>query len=153
MANNLVRTVLLDTNVLIDYIDISRPEHANAVAAVHLAASMGIRMIAPTGSYKDAYYILRRVLKSEPTARKLISHLIDADYIKPVDLKARYLRPALAPNEPDFEDGLIRQTAESEAADLILTRDMNAFDTSPVRPMSPLAFTKEFVNLSTRNGL
>ncbi len=56
--------------------------------------------------------------------------------IMPVDLCASYGTFALESEEPDFEDALIRITAEQERVDVIVSRDKSAFVGSSIPRMS-----------------
>ena len=47
-------------------------------------------------------------------------------------------------NEPDFEDALVRATAEHINANLILTRNAKAYEHSTVRAISPQQFVDLF---------
>lgn len=134
------RRVLLDTNILLDYLDARRAEHATARELVHAALGAGMALAAVASSYKDMYYILRQSLKDEVGARGLIRGLIECVPITTIDLRATDLAPAIAGDEPDFEDGLVRQVAERERLVAIVTRDAAAFVGSPVPSFDPHEF-------------
>lgn len=134
------RRVLLDTNILLDYLDARRAEHVTARELVHAALETGMALAAAASSYKDMYYILRRSLKDEVGARGLIRGLVECVPITAVDLRATDLAPAIASDEPDFEDGLVRQVAERENLVAIVTRDATAFASSPVPSFDPHEF-------------
>ena len=134
------RRVLLDTNILLDYLDARRAEHTLVRELVHAALGAGMALAAAASSYKDMYYILRRSLKDEVGARRLIRGLIECVPITAIDLRATDLAPAIAGDEPDFEDGLVRQVAERERLVAIVTRDAAAFVGSPVPSFDPHEF-------------
>ena len=52
------------------------------------------------------------------------------------------LETALASNEPDFEDGMIRAAAEQASANFILSRDAKAFANSTVPRIEPIYFVE-----------
>lgn len=130
--------VLLDTNILLDYLDARREEHETARQLVHAILAREGTPVAPASSYKDVYYILRRSLGSEQDARRLVRGLIECVPIATVDLRATDLAPAIADDEPDFEDALMRQLAERERVVAIVTRDAAAFRGSFVPVFSPV---------------
>lgn len=134
------RRVLLDTNILLDYLDARRADHGTARALVHTALDAGAALVAPASSYKDAYYILRRSLGSEGDARALIRGLVECVPITAVDLRGADLAPAVVSDEPDFEDGLVRQLAERGRLTAIVTRDASAFRSSFVPVFGPAEF-------------
>lgn len=47
---------------------------------------------------------------------------------------------AIDSNEPDYEDGIIRATEEAWRAEIIFTRDLEAFHNSRLTSMSPHDF-------------
>lgn len=118
--------MLVDTNVLIDYCDRHRPCHEDAVNLVHAAASQGVELAVLVSSLKDLYYILCRRLRDESLARKA-TEVASTSVFSVSDLLASYAPLALASDEPDFEDGLVRIAAERMAVEAIVSRDKNAF--------------------------
>ena len=134
------RRVLLDTNVLLDYLDARRSEHETARSLVRAILLHGGSPVAPASSYKDVYYILRRSLGSESDARALVKGLVECIPITPIDLRGTDLAPAAASKEPDFEDGLVRRLAERERLTAIVTRDASAFRSSFVPVFDPREF-------------
>ena len=52
------------------------------------------------------------------------------------ELTLEILDAALASDEPDFEDGLVRATAEALGVDVIVSRDARAFVGSSIRRCS-----------------
>lgn len=134
------RRVLLDTNILLDYLDARRSEHKTARGLVRAILSHDGSPVAPASSYKDVYYILRRSLGSESDARALVRGLVECVPISPIDLRGSDLAPAAASDEPDFEDGLVRRLAERERLVAIVTRDASAFRSSFVPVFDPQEF-------------
>lgn len=126
--SDIICRALLDTNIILDYVDIHRPEHESAKDLVITAsASTTLHLYTSIGSYKDTYYILHRLYQNEQLARTAIERLIEDADIEPVDLLASYALSALKSNEPDFENALIATCAEWEKMDVIITRDEKAF--------------------------
>lgn len=113
-----------DTNVLLDIMIPEREGCASATALMLRSAQGVIDVAVCAGSLKGAYYIARRDLP-EPVRRRWIAQFLDAFCVLPIDERA--CRDAVNSDEPDFEDGIIRQCAESWQADWILSRDGKAF--------------------------
>jgi len=129
------RRVFLDTNVLLDIFDADRPGHDDAVRLVEASSGRGgFRMISAISSFKDVYYVLTRLYKDEPCARRVVAGLMDI--VAPVDMLGDYGAEAIKVDEPDFEDALIRVCAEHEGSDVIVTRDAKAFAGSAVPALS-----------------
>ena len=103
----------------------------------------GVELHASISSFKDLYYILSRLYKDEGRARLAVERMMGS-LVAPVDLLASYGPAALSCDAPDFEDGLIRVSAEREGADVLLTRDTKAFVGSSVAHMSAQQFEENF---------
>ena len=123
--------VLLDTNVILDYLSASRPQHNEAVDLL-----MGIfdtREVVPVvaaGSLKDAYHILCRKYRDEGLVRDRLRAFCGV--VDLVGLTPEIVEDAFVSDEPDFEDGIIRASAESVQAVTIISRDVAAFRGSAV---------------------
>ncbi|MDR1264002.1 MAG: PIN domain-containing protein [Propionibacteriaceae bacterium] len=125
---------VLDTNVLIDFLDAGRPGHRAAVELLGRLVGGGAEVGVPASSLTDVYYVLRRTA-GEPAARRAIGVLVKAVGVLAVD--AAVCRAALAGGEPDFEDGVVRACAEAAGAHWLVTRDRAAFARSTVPAVSP----------------
>ena len=125
--------VLFDTNILLDISVPGRPQKAEARRAIELCNGYGNLGIVSSLSLKDAYYLLCRRY-DEPTARKWVEGFMGLLAIAPIGPEECI--DALKSNESDFEDGLIRATAETNDVDFIITRDKNAFAKSKVRSVT-----------------
>ena len=125
--------LLIDTNVLIDAVVEERPESAEACEVLDRCNGSGDLGMASALSLKDVYNILSKQM-SEGQARQFIRDICSLVIIAPVS--AEEIDEALRSDEPDFEDGLIRFCAELNGVDFIITRDADAFATSPVRSVT-----------------
>lgn len=129
--------LLLDTNILLDSMLPDRPGAAYARRIEILAAEGLVSGVVCAGSLEDVYYISRKILGDE-LAREFIRAFIDLYEVAGLD-KATCLR-ALESAEPDFEDGIIRSSAELSRMDYILTRGAKAFLESMIPSMSARAY-------------
>lgn len=123
--------VFLDTNILIDLIADSRPHSAESRALILEMSNRNIDFHTITSSFKDVYYICRRVFAKEDDLRRAVKTL--RELIDPIELTLPILDTAFESDEPDFEDGIIRAAAELSRSDLIVTYDAEAFRNSSVR--------------------
>lgn len=80
----------------------------------------------------------------EPSAREFVAAACDAFEILPID--ESICRIAIASDEPDFEDGLIRASAEVAPVDFIISRDERAFRRSTIKRMSAQEYVDAFCN-------
>ena len=122
--------LLLDTNVLLAAILPDRPEQRETHRLLARCNGDGDVGIACALSLKDVYYVMRKRF-DEPTARKAVGWLTKLLVVGPIS--AEECLDALASDEPDFEDGLIRSCAELNDVDFIISRDKDAFAGSTVR--------------------
>ena len=129
--------LLIDTNVLLDCVDPTRPFHDDAMRLMRRCNGGGDLAIASSHSLNDTYYIMSR-LYDEPSARAAIRVLADLVTIGPIGAEETLL--ALDSNEPNFEDGLIRACAELNDVDFIISRDAKAFCKATTRRATPAEY-------------
>lgn len=134
--------LLFDTNVLLDAVLPGRPERTETHEVLSLCNGGGDLGIACSLSLKDVYYIVSKRY-DEHTARQAVEWLTKLLVIGPVS--AEECLDALASNEPDYEDGLVRSCAELNDADFIITRDVDAFAGSPVRSLTSREYLEKVV--------
>lgn len=118
-----------DTNYLLDVMIPDRPQSSEATMLYYGALNGTNQMAASASSLKDTYYVARRFL-TEPERRNWMREFLNHLAIVPID--ESICHKAVDSDEPDFEDGLIRQCAEAWDADYILSRDAKAFRNSRV---------------------
>ena len=134
--------VLLDTNIILDYLSATRPKHRDAVDLLEgIWETRTLEPVISVSSLKDAYYILCRKYGDEALIRERLCAF--AEVVEPLDLTREIAEAVFASDEPDFEDGLIRVTAERCHARAIVTRDASAFANSAVPHMDARAFCWE----------
>ena len=133
--------LLIDTNVLVDYMISDRPEHDSAEQLFsYLTAGKGSGCVS-AGALKDCYYICCKYI-GEAVCRALIRQfLIMFDVL---NLGPEECLNAAYSDEPDFEDGLIRAVAEGNGMDFIITRDTDAFERSTVKSLTAGEYLKLF---------
>jgi len=133
-------TVLLDTNILLDYLQ-KRPEFSNAEMILDICADKKIFGYMAAHSIPDMYYIMRKTYSDEER-RSILLNLINVVPVISVDQK-RIVSALSNKNFLDFEDCLQTECASSFSADYIATRNINDFSQSSVPPVSP----QDFLNL------
>ncbi|MEW6540360.1 MAG: PIN domain-containing protein [Bacillota bacterium] len=133
--------ILIDTNVIIDYLADRAPfaDHSEQVLA--LCESGEVDGLVTANAVTDIYYVMRKVAGREKTLeaiQTLCSILDIADVGKADILNAMEL------DMPDYEDALAAQCAKRNKADCIVTRDVTGYANSPVPAKEPAAFLKQF---------
>lgn len=125
-------SILLDTNVILDYLSRDRPAHSATVEALLTCMSRSdVRIFVPACILKDVYFVYARHYGSEEHARRVVALLRRAFEIAP--LTTEIVDIALASDEPDLEDGIVRATAEQLGVDAIFSRDSKAYAASTIR--------------------
>lgn len=133
--------ILLDTNILVDFMIAGRPGNAAARRIIEIACEGACEGCAFAGSLKDAYYIASKNI-GERDSRRYVRLFLTMLNILPLGMSE--CRIAAYSDEPDFEDGLVRAAAEINKVDFIITRDVKAFQHSTVRSMSAETYLELF---------
>ena len=134
-------TVLIGTNVILDYVLKREPHAAGAKACIDILLTRKAKMWLPVGALIDIYYATMQVRHDTYAARVIISKLLSAFEIVATD-KSDCIR-ALELDMVDFEDALLATCAKKLKAAHIITREADAFNSSPVPAISP----EEWVNV------
>ncbi len=131
------RKWFVDTNVLLDIASDARGKfHDDAILFYGAAGKSDVKLYASVAVLKDAYYLLCRNYCDESKARKAVRFFMDTFTI--VDLTGAMAEMALDSNEPDFEDGLIRVSADMCECKYIVSRDVKAFKEGSAKRLEPL---------------
>lgn len=130
--------VLLDTNVLLDWL-LDRKPWADEAEPLWQARDTGrVIVYLPASVLTDIYYIARRQIGAV-NALAAVDKTLALEII-PVD-KSTAIHARALPGS-DFEDNIIMACAEAERLDMIITRNPDDFQHSTVRVMTPLDFMK-----------
>jgi len=138
--------VFLDTNILLDCAlkRVQWHQPADFIIKASARAQFMKAYIAST-SLKDVYYICTRS-GNETYARAVVELLMQSCEI--VDVTRATCEQALACEEPDFEDGIIAAAAHQCHADVILSRDADAFNHCGIMKTDSELFAEFFLSES-----
>lgn len=126
--------LLLDTNVLIDYLG-RKPPFFEAAEGIVAAGFFGdAKLWTAAQSLKDAFYVLEHYLDSIRVQRVIVKA---CEVITPVGISAEDTLQAARLEWEDYEDCLIALCASKAKADYLITRDKKGFQRSPVPTLSP----------------
>ena len=139
-----MRKALFDTNILLDAAMVERPDHAAALLLLDEMAFGKLDGCIAATSLKDTYFVLTKYF-GERNARSYVEATMEAFGLVGVD--EAICRHAVASDEPDFEDGIVRACAEAADVDFIISRDSRAFRASPVRRLSAQEYLDLFCNV------
>lgn len=131
--------LLLDTNVLIDYVGSREPFFDDAKQVIAAGFFNDAKLWVSAQSIKDAYYVLSSYAEQKHVQRALRRSL---DVITPVSLSAEDAVRGLYLEWNDYEDCLISLCAVAVKADFIITRDEKGFVRSSIPFLSPNAWIK-----------
>lgn len=139
--------ILLDTNVLIDYVGGKEPFFESAEKVIAAGFFGDAKLWVSAQSVKDAYYVLSHFVDQKHVQRALRRTL---DSVSPVSLSAEDAMRGLFLEWDDYEDCLISLCAAAAKVDFIITRDKKGFARSSIPALSPdawLQLMKEEHNL------
>lgn len=132
--------VLIDTNVLLDYLSFREPNFGAAKKIVDLCISGEIKATMAAHSITNFFYILRKEY-SYLDRKKLLLNLCDIVDVECVD-ETKIINALSREQFDDIEDCLQDECAYACDARYIITRDVNGFKESNVEAILPEDFLK-----------
>jgi len=132
-----VKTVFLDTNILLDVFGQTRSHYKDGMAVFSLVETNKITGGISAISFNNVFYILNKADNAE-TARKAL--LIMRDLFFTVPLDDHIINMAIDSDFSDFEDAIQYFSAVRCDADCIVTRNKKDFKRSEVPVLSPEEF-------------
>lgn len=133
--------LLLDANIIIDYMADRAPFADDAERIIELCARNTVKGTITASTVTDIYYILRKAASHDVILaglRKLFSKL------EVLDVSKADLLLAMDTDFPDLEDALIARCATKAQADYIVTRNVKDFRHSTVRAVTPAEFLTQW---------
>jgi len=132
--------VLLDANILIDYLCDREPFRQNAARIFQLCAENTIHGFVAAHSITNIFYILRKKFP----ARERKQMLLDiCEVLDIVDIdKPKIIEALQNENFDDIEDYLQIECAQAANADYLITRNIADFTGSPLTAILPEDFLK-----------
>lgn len=132
--------ILLDTNVLIDYLTEREPFYEAAFQIILGCKTQKYEGVVAAHSLVDIFYILRKHYTISERRKMLLAF---CDILQVEEINRDKIKSALK-NElfSDFEDCLQSECASKSQADYIVTRNIKDFEESKVPVLTP----DEFIN-------
>lgn len=137
-------SLLFDTNALIYWTLPESPFNSEVSALIEHAIVESDKTYALSSTLNEAYYVLCSQYLNEKDARESIRDI--AETFDLVDLTGIMVFDAIDSDEPDYEDGLVRATAESLQVDAIISYDKKAFTKSHITKMTALEALDFYAN-------
>ena len=137
-----VSALLIDTDVLIDFLAERKPFTANAKRLMSQTKDKGIKTYAAAHSVTNMFYILRKIYP----ASKLKQRLLDlCNAVSIVEINAALINRVLLNNNfDDIEDCLQAECAKSVKAEYIVTRNVADYSRSAIPAVLPEDLLKMF---------
>ena len=132
--------ILIDTCVIIDYLQAREPFFDDALNIVIGAANNEYTAFITASSVTDIYYIVHRYTHSNPQTRKYVDML--TQIIGILDTTAEDCINALCRGSRDYEDDVMVETALRSGIDYIVTRNIRDYTGSRVPVLSPDDFLR-----------
>ena len=129
-----MKTVLIDTNVILDVL-LDRHPHASGSIAIWDAVERGFAHgILAAHAVTTVHYLIRKEL-GNAKAKAAISAMLKVFDVAPVD--GPVIQLALDLPSPDFEDAVTAAAAQTTGCDYVVTRDPKGFRGCGIRSLLP----------------
>ena len=137
----MVNRILVDTNVLLDYLLERDPFFEDAKEVILSCINGKTKGCIAAHSIPNMFFILRKDYTAKER-REILSNLCTIFDVEGID-KAKLISGLENENFSDFEDCLQMECAKSYKADYIVTRNVSDYETSEVKAIMP----KDYVSL------
>ena len=135
--------VLIDTNIILDFILRREPYYKNA-AKINILSEKGyLTAYISASAVTDIFYIAKKELENKEKALELLKNLLKIICIASVT--EDNIHEALDLKWEDFEDSVQYVAGKSISAEYIITRNPTDFENSRIKVISP----EEFLNQIT----
>lgn len=138
---SMVNKILIDTNVLLDYLLEREPFFEEAKKVILSCTDGKIKGCVAAHSMPDMFFILRKDYNAKER-REVLLNLCKIFDVEGID-KAKLISGLENENFLDFEDCLQMECAKSYGADYIVTRNISDYAASEVKAVMP----KDYLDL------
>ena len=136
----MVNKILIDTNVLLDYLLEREPFFEDAKGIMVSCAEGKAKGCIAAHSISNMFFILRKDYNAKER-REILSNLCSIFDVEGID-KAKLLSGLANEDFADFEDCLQMECAKSYGADYIVTRNIADYSVSEVKAIEPKDYLK-----------
>ena len=134
----MVNKILIDTNVLLDYLLEREPFFEDAKRIMVSCAEGKVKGCIAAHSIPNIFFILRKDYNTKER-REILSTLCSIFDVEGID-KAKLLSGLANEDFLDFEDCLQMECAKSYGADYIVTRNVTDYSASEVKAIEPKVY-------------
>ncbi len=136
--------VLLDTCVVLDYLQAREPFFDDALNIMIGISNREYEGFITASSVTDLYYIIHKSLHSDKDSRKYLSMLTQLVGI--LDTRSEDCINALHSSTSDYEDAVMIETAARSKVDYIVTRNTRDYASSGMPVITPSDFLMTQLN-------
>lgn len=136
----MVNRILVDTNVLLDYLLTRDPFYEDAKNIILLCVAGKAHGCIAAHSIPNMFFILRKDYHAKER-REVLTNLCSIFDVEGID-KEKLLAGLENESFSDFEDCLQMECAKSYGADYIITRNVSDYGTSEVKAIMPKDYLK-----------
>ena len=136
----MVYKILIDTNVLLDYLLEREPFFEDAKGIMVSCAEGKVKGCIAAHSIPNIFFILRKDYNTKER-REILSTLCSIFDVEGID-KAKLLSGLANEDFTDFEDCLQMECAKSYGADYIVTRNVADYSVSEIKAIEPKDYLK-----------
>lgn len=129
---------LIDTCVVLDYLQNREPYFDDALNLAIAAANKEIEGYISASSCTDLYYIIKKSTCNDEATRGILNRLTELFGV--ADTYAEDCLLALHSNMSDYEDAVMSETAARIGVDSIITRNIKDYKNSKVKAETPSDF-------------
>lgn len=141
--------ILLDTNVLLDYILLREPFTQDAQKIIELCRKEILHGAIAAQSIADMFYILRKDIPVD-NRRRILLCLCEIFHVESID-KPKLTRALMNQDFSDFEDCLQSECAAAFKSDYIITRNVRDYVGSKIPCLTPKDFCS-MLNVDGKDG-
>lgn len=131
----MVNRILVDTNVLLDYLLTREPFYEDAEKIVLACVEGKVKGCIAAHSISNMFFILRKDYNAKER-REILSDLCLIFDVEGID-KAKLLSGLQNEDFSDFEDCLQMECAKAYGAEYIVTRNIDDYKTSEIKAILP----------------
>ncbi|UQZ88044.1 DNA-binding protein [Deltaproteobacteria bacterium Smac51] len=134
--------VVVDTNIVIDVLTDREPFVTHSENVFNMIANNRLQAAITANTITDIAYLLRKHCHDLQIVRNSLANLMELFEVIEVS-KERCVK-ALGLPINDYEDALLAECARKWGAELIITRNLKDFTSSPVPAVSPNEFLEKY---------
>lgn len=136
----MVSKILIDTNVLIDYILEREPFFDDAMRVISSCIDGSVKGYIAAHSISNMFFILRKDFTIKER-REILSNLCTIFEVEGID-KSKLMLALSNEKFSDFEDCLQKECAKRRGVDYIVTRNIADFTSSEIEAVLPSEYLK-----------